>query len=93
MDIAMTALRPERLSSTAFSFDTAFAKFGQRGSAPGKIVSQPPMSSGISRSPRSTPLEGDKVVVRTGGLEPPRAMPDGFSYPLRFSPPPATLIG
>jgi hypothetical protein len=27
-------------------------------------------------------------VVRAGGLEPPRAEPDGFSYPLRFSPPP-----
>jgi hypothetical protein len=27
------------------------------------------------------------MVVRTGGLEPPRAKPDGFSYLLRFSPP------
>ena len=28
------------------------------------------------------------MVVRAGGLEPPRAEPDGFSYQLRFSPPP-----
>jgi hypothetical protein len=28
------------------------------------------------------------MVVRAGGLEPPRAEPDGFSYLLRFSPPP-----
>lgn len=27
-------------------------------------------------------------MVRAGGLEPPRAEPDGFSYQLRFSPPP-----
>ena len=33
MDIAMTTLRPECLSSTAFSFDTAFARFNQRGAA------------------------------------------------------------
>ena len=34
-----------------------------------------------------------KGLVRTGGLEPPRAMPDGFSYPLRFSPPPERAFG
>jgi hypothetical protein len=28
------------------------------------------------------------MVVRAGGLEPPRAEPDGFSYLLRLSPPP-----
>jgi hypothetical protein len=33
MDIAMTTLRPECLSSTASSFDTAFARFNQRGFA------------------------------------------------------------
>lgn len=33
MDIAMTTLRPECLSSTASSFDAAFARFNQRGSA------------------------------------------------------------
>jgi hypothetical protein len=33
MDVAMTTLRPECLSSTASSFDTAFARFNQRGSA------------------------------------------------------------
>lgn len=29
------------------------------------------------------------MMVRAGGLEPPRAEPDGFSYLLRLSPPPA----
>ncbi len=44
----------------------------------------PPPFGGVKGSCR-------RGLVRTGGLEPPRAMPDGFSYPLRFSPPPATL--
>ena len=33
------------------------------------------------------------LVVRAGGLEPPRARPDGFSYPLRLSPPPEGVWG
>ena len=31
------------------------------------------------------------VMVRAAGLEPARAMPDGFSYQLRLSPPRDTL--
>lgn len=65
MDIAMAALRSECLSSTAFSFDTAIAKFGRRGSAPGKIVSHSPTLLGILRSPRQAPLNVKKYAHGT----------------------------
>lgn len=60
---------------------------------------------GAARPGRHTPLWHDPAtvrwrkwimptgLVRTGGLEPPRAMPDGFSYPLRLSPPPERAFG
>jgi len=59
---------------------------------PAKPVQAWPSRKGQSPVRLTLPLRPvrdliEREMVRTGGLEPPRAMPDGFSYLLRFSPP------
>jgi len=49
-----------------------------------------PATAGPGREPINGPAAhcDSGRVVRAGGIEPPRAKPDGFSYQLRLSPPP-----
>jgi len=70
----MAALRSDRRASPDVAFALSFATAG-------RLLPTPTLAWAHFHSPKG------RMVVRTGGLEPPRAEPDGFSYQLRLSPP------
>ena len=70
----MAALRSDRRAPPDITFALPFATVD-------RATSTPLLSWAHLHSPKGS------VLVRTGGLEPPRAEPDGFSYQLRLSPP------